>query len=88
MNITYDSHDKLFSIHNLDYEYLSLICSMLNKKIKELEYNISKLQIAKEEIIDVELKKQINQQIRYYKNLLKQIILDVKTINNILEMII
>jgi hypothetical protein len=61
---------------------------MLNKKIKELEYNISKLQIAKEEIIDVELKKQINQQIRYYKNLLKQIILDVKTINNILEMII
>jgi hypothetical protein len=81
MKITYNISEKMFSIENIDYENMSMIKNLLQKKIEEIQYTISEMKLMYKEVEDVKFKEQMLEQISYFKNKVQSIQKNLDVVN-------
>jgi len=67
MTATYDYIEKSFSINNVDMDMMLLLIAMMETKISDMDWQVTKLKIMLKETHDLEIRKQMKQMIHYLK---------------------
>lgn len=81
MKITYNISEKMFCIENIDYENMSMIKNLLQKKIQEIELTITEMKLMYKEVEDAKFKEQMEKQIAYFRSKIKGIQKNLDVVN-------
>jgi hypothetical protein len=81
MKITYNISEKMFCIENIDYENMSMIKNLLQKKIQEIEFTITEMKLMYKEVEDAKFKDQMGEQIAYFRTKIKGIQKNLDVVN-------
>ena len=81
MKITYNISEKMFCIENIDYENMSMIKNLLQKKIQEIELTITEMKLMYKEVEDANFKEQMEKQIAYFRSKIKGIQKNLDVVN-------